>query len=1091
MNKLGFSQRAARVALSLAFLGAAPAALAAAYQMQVMVANGARTSSPGPSNPPSQGGSQDGGSPSTSGRVVASPTSLNFGSLETGQSRTLNASVTNTGTSTATVSVGSPGVGYTVASDCPGSMPAGASCALAVTFAPSTAGVYSSTLRISNGSQQAQISLSGQASTPGGVARLQFAPTDVQFGNVQVGQTLQLGVSLMNSGSAPAQLQGMGFGSGAAQFSQSNNCGGTLAIGASCSVIVAFTPTTAAAHNGTLLATLASGEGAILTMAGSGTQADLVVPANHDFGTVQAGSSTYLAQVAISNAGTTAAQGLSVNASGSGFTADLGSCPTTLAPSAACSLNVGFQRSQGGSYSGTLVVSATGVPSKSVALHAVSEGTLALTPAQLTFAATPVGTTSATQTLTLSSTRSSATLLSGIGIAAGSSDFAQSNDCGASLAAGASCSITVTMTPSQVGARQGTVAVSHEAGTALVAGLSGSGVAQADLSVQPSYDFGTQPAGFATKSADLYVTNVGTDIARNITYSTTGAGFSVVPHSCAPNMDPQNGYCYITVQFQSTQTGVHTGTLHLSADGLPTKTVSLQAFAEGTVVISPTTLTFPGRALGVTSDTQSVTLTNTRSTPVTFTGISVATGASNFAQSNNCGATLTTNQSCTITVSMTPSQAGNLSGTLRAAYEGTWVQVALNGTGLAAVGGLTPVTSASFGSVGLSSTTIRQFQFTNAGNITATGVYAALTTAGNGMVIDSTNCGTQASPVSIGAGQNCLITLRWAPTAAGSLGSDSIAVVGSFQGSPASVALSGTAGGYNTSAAWSSSSSALVTPSAAARDFGTVTRDKLNLLTLYLRNTGNNGYLQVGARLSGADAVHFRVKEVKRAMGASPANCVNVTQGGGVQSADGQVVTPCRADAINGGAYPHLLVTIEYQPTALGTHSVTLTPTTDNGTPLPAGLVLTGVSQFNPSAVWSTTHTSTVALTSSNLTFSAAAGGGQQTKNFILRNVGTHGNLAVGYVLTGDTAQFRINQVGVWTGSFGGCRSGSGGVSTDGTATLATCKADDASGGSAPHLGVAIRFTPTAAGNYSVTLTPVTDNGTALPGAITLTGSTP
>jgi hypothetical protein len=46
---------------------------------------------------------------------------------------------------------------------------------------------------------------------------------------------------------------------------------------------------------------------------------------------------------------------------------------------------------------------------------------------------------------------------------AASGDFAQTNTCGTSLAAGASCTISVTFTPTATGSRTGTLTVSDDA----------------------------------------------------------------------------------------------------------------------------------------------------------------------------------------------------------------------------------------------------------------------------------------------------------------------------------------------------------------------------------------------------------------------------------------------------------------------------------------------------------------------------------------------------------------------------------------------------------------------------------------------------
>ncbi len=104
-----------------------------------------------------------------------------------------------------------------------------------------------------------------------------------------------------------------------------------------------------------------------------------------------------------------------------------------------------------------------------------------LSPTSLSFAATPSGTASAAQTVTLSNTGSAPLGLSGTGFGisisgANATDFAQSSpSCGTTVAAGTSCPINVTFTPSlSVGSETATLNVADNAsGTPQQVQLSG------------------------------------------------------------------------------------------------------------------------------------------------------------------------------------------------------------------------------------------------------------------------------------------------------------------------------------------------------------------------------------------------------------------------------------------------------------------------------------------------------------------------------------------------------------------------------------------------------------------------------------------
>ncbi|PYV20952.1 MAG: hypothetical protein DMG24_21075, partial [Acidobacteria bacterium] len=102
---------------------------------------------------------------------------------------------------------------------------------------------------------------------------------------------------------------------------------------------------------------------------------------------------------------------------------------------------------------------------------------VSLSPASLTFGSQTVGTASASQTVTLANRTGASLSISSIAISGGNSaDFSQSNTCGRSVAAGASCSIAVTFQPTAAGARSSTLAVTDNASSApLTVPLAGRG----------------------------------------------------------------------------------------------------------------------------------------------------------------------------------------------------------------------------------------------------------------------------------------------------------------------------------------------------------------------------------------------------------------------------------------------------------------------------------------------------------------------------------------------------------------------------------------------------------------------------------------
>lgn len=107
--------------------------------------------------------------------------------------------------------------------------------------------------------------------------------------------------------------------------------------------------------------------------------------------------------------------------------------------------------------------------------------TVSVSPTSLSFGTQSTGTATPPQAVTVLNTGTSALSISSI---TSSGDFATTNNCGSSLAAGLSCSATVTFRPTASGARTGTLSLNDAAGTQTVS-LTGTGTSST----------GTTPAG--------------------------------------------------------------------------------------------------------------------------------------------------------------------------------------------------------------------------------------------------------------------------------------------------------------------------------------------------------------------------------------------------------------------------------------------------------------------------------------------------------------------------------------------------------------------------------------------------------------------
>jgi hypothetical protein len=115
-----------------------------------------------------------------------------------------------------------------------------------------------------------------------------------------------------------------------------------------------------------------------------------------------------------------------------------------------------------------------------------------LSVTSLNFAPQLMGTTSASQPVTLSNAGSAALAISSI---SASGDFAQTNNCGASIGAGANCRIDVTFSPAAAGTRTGALSVTDNAsGSPRTASLNGTGLAGTTAGTYPITVTGTAGA---------------------------------------------------------------------------------------------------------------------------------------------------------------------------------------------------------------------------------------------------------------------------------------------------------------------------------------------------------------------------------------------------------------------------------------------------------------------------------------------------------------------------------------------------------------------------------------------------------------------
>ncbi|MEV8540202.1 carbohydrate-binding protein [Streptomyces sp. NPDC051572] len=210
--------------------------------------------------------------------------------------------------------------------------------------------------------------------------------------------------------------------------------------------------------------------------------------------------------------------------------------------------------------------------------------TLTATPGSLTFADQTVNTTSAAQTVTV--TNSGTATASLTGIAAGG-DFAQTDTCGNSLAAGANCTVSVTFTPTASGTRTGTLTLTgNQSNSPTTVALSGTGTEAANTNLAVG-----KPTGESSHT-DVYPSSNVTDGNQNSYWESANNTF---PQWVQVDLGSARSASRVVLQLPAAW-GARTQTLTLSGstDGTTFTTLKSSAahtFDPGTK--NTVTLTFP------------------------------------------------------------------------------------------------------------------------------------------------------------------------------------------------------------------------------------------------------------------------------------------------------------------------------------------------------------------------------------------------------------------------------------------------------------------------------------------------------------------
>jgi hypothetical protein len=507
--------------------------------------------------------------------------------------------------------------------------------------------------------------------------------------------------------------------------------------------------------------------------------------------------------------------------------------------------------------------------------------------------------------------------------------------CGASLPANASCTVSVSFSPTAAGARSGGLNINTELGVKSVA-LSGTG--QAPSGSLSALAFGDVAVGGApTLDSTLANTGIGPlSVAVPTAASVSGTDFGFVSTTCGSSL-PVGGACVVTVRFQPTANALRNGGLSIS-----TGAGTVSAALSGTGLQSVIAVTGNGAASlsaqkGGAAGSGTVTFTNSGNQAATLT----MSGLSAPYSVSPASCVVPAGGSCAVTVSMTTAAAigaqggqtltatGGTTGAVSAPVAGTLYGSAISVTGNGATG-----LSATKGG-GAASGTV---SFTNSGNQAVTLAMSGLSGAYS---VVPTSC-------TVDVGGTCSVTVSMRT-------SDNIGA----QGAQTLVATGGTLGAASATVSGTLTGS-VATPTFSGLAFGTVNQNSAAPTGLInWRNDGN-----VPMTLTG-------LSNLPAALSIVSNGCGNVAPGNGcsmnVQLATG-TLTSFNQTVSSVGATVNALITtsgtVQTIPGALFNLSTAATSTTTYTTitltvanPYSAAQTITAVTQSDAGSAGTSTCT--------------------------------------------------------------------------------------------------------------------------------------
>ena len=518
-----------------------------------------------------------------------------------------------------------------------------------------------------------------------------------------------------------------------------------------------------------------------------------------NFGTATVGQAAAPQTLTVTSSGTAAVAFSTFTLSDTTDYTVTNTCGTTLAPSASCTVSVGFKPLTAAALPATLTLTSN-AGSATVAITgagtAAAMAILNVTPTAFTFPSTVAGQTSDPQSATISNSGTAPLTFTSITVA-DPVNYSLASTCGTTLAPAATCTLTFAFQPQTASVAPTTVSIVSPNTIAPVITLSGTAAPVPSIALALSATALTFPAttvGQSSSAQVLTLTSTGnTAVTLTGTRLSDPADYALMS-TCGTTLAPA-ATCTLVVTF-TPQTVATLPSILTLADNATSAPQTVTLAGTGTAVPAPvatlssTNLIFPGDPAGVVETLlPPLTLTNTGTAPLVITSFSVTPLSGPFSQRGNCIGTLAPGASCSSTFSFYPKTAATLyvGQVLISDNAGSGSQVVmLSGTSSGAPpAAVLSASSLSFPNTNVgSSSAVQTVTLTNPGSLNLTGV--SIASLGSPAFTSTNNCATV-----VNAAGSCTINVTFTPTTTGSA-TATLSISDNASNSPQTITLSGT-----------------------------------------------------------------------------------------------------------------------------------------------------------------------------------------------------------------------------------------------------------------------------------------------------------